>query len=81
MSRHLLSDKHRLDTAQLAAIYERHKHEPDSDVMRLWLEVDALRFENTAAHERTAIAREERKSLEDQLWLVRLQLPRGPGPV
>lgn len=27
-SRHLLSDKHRLDTAQLAAIYERHNPAP-----------------------------------------------------
>jgi hypothetical protein len=52
-----------------------------ADMEALWQAVDGLRFELAAADERTRIAREERKSLEDQLWLLRLQLKREQGPV
>lgn len=77
-SRHLLSDKHRMDTAQLAAIYERHKHEPDSDVMRLWQEVDALRFELAGAAGRAQRVIEEKEAVERRMYLVLAKVP-GAG--
>lgn len=75
-----------LSSVDLAAIRARYvgsrlPAETAADMEAMWLEIDRLRFELAGADERTRIAREERKSLEDQLWLVRLQLPRGPGPV
>ena len=83
-SRNLLNE--RLDSAELAAIIERYSDKSMSegevrrllvDLQRLWWEVDALRFELAAANERTRMAREERKNIEDRDWQLQCKLPGG----
>lgn len=67
-----------IDLAEIRARYvgSRLPAATAADMEALWLEVDRLRFELAAANERTRLAREERKSLEDQLYNVRMGLPR-----
>jgi hypothetical protein len=80
-SRHLLNPKSRLDSGALADLYAKYKDDPAAaDLMRLWWEVDALRFELAAADERTAVARQERKNIEDRYYRLQLRAVRG-GPV
>lgn len=80
-SRHMLSPKARLDSGALADLYAKYKDDPAAaDLMRLWFEVDALRFELAGANERTAVAREERKNIEDRYYRLQLRAVRG-GPV
>lgn len=78
-SRKMLSEKSRLDSAELADLYAKYKDNLSAgDLMRLWWEVDTLRFELAAANERTAIAREERKDIEGRYWRLQMRLPGGP---
>jgi hypothetical protein len=68
-----------VDLAEIRARYvgSRLPAETARDMEALWLEVDRLRFELAGAHERTRIAREERKRAEDLYWA--LQMNKLPG--
>lgn len=80
-SRHMLNPKARLDSAALADLYAKYKDDPAAaDLMRLWWELDAVRFELAGANERTAVARQERKNIEDRYYRLQLRAVRG-GPV
>lgn len=80
-SRHMLSPKARLDSGELADLYAKYKGDPAAaDLMRLWWEVDSLRFELAGANERTAVARQERKNIEDRYYRLQMRAVRG-GPV
>lgn len=61
-SAHMLGIRSRLDSADLADLYAKYKDNLSAgDLMRLWWEVDSLRFELAAANDRTDIARRERR--------------------
>ena len=79
-ARQLLSEKQRMDSADLANIWERHAakdSEAHADLMRLWWEVDALRFELAGALDRVTEARKERDKLSGLYWQLQMRLPGG----
>ena len=80
--RRMLNDKARLDSAALAELYVKYKDNLSADdLLRLWWEVDALRFELAAANERTEQARAERQKSDDRIYQLMARLPGAGGPV
>lgn len=71
-----------VDLAGIRARYvgSRLPAETAADMESMWMEIDRLRFELAAAHERTRIAREERQDISDRYWRLQMTGVKG-GPV
>jgi hypothetical protein len=54
--------------------------ETAADMEAMWMEIDRLRFELAAAHERTKVAREERDDIQGRYWRLTMTAVKG-GPV
>ncbi len=85
-SPHLLSQKARLTTEQLARMLQKHfphgaptEAAPQElqDLYRLWFEVDTLRFEHAGQINRADLLKEQLEDLQSRYWT--LQMTKVPG--